>query len=129
MTIIEQYFHSARSPRAVGVRDAIRPRIAATMLARKSAPTPMRTTEVPGNAGDGTASISCANASHKRRPRAIPTGIPTIVPIRTAMLDCQATTAANCRLVNPSVFNSATSRRRRRIEATKVRPRAISAVD
>ena len=68
--------------------------------------------EIPGVAGAGTAPISCAKASHKTRPMATPTGMPTTVPIHTAMLDCQATTAANCRPVNPSVFNKARSRRR-----------------
>jgi hypothetical protein len=36
-----------------------------------------------------------ANRSQSHRPRAIPSGTPTMVPITTAIVDCQATVAAN----------------------------------
>jgi hypothetical protein len=73
--------HSARSSRAVGVRAARRPGRAATTLARTSPPTTMITTEVTGTDGDGTASISLAKRLHRNRPRMIPRGTPTTVPI------------------------------------------------
>jgi hypothetical protein len=47
--------------------------------------------------------------------------------MKMAMLDCHATAAANWRWVNPSVFNKAKSRRRRRTEATSISPRAPTA--
>ena len=37
--------------------------------------------------------------------------------------DCQATAPASCPRVKPSVFSSAKSRRRRRIDAIRVSPR------
>ena len=50
-------------------------------------------------------------------------------PIATAMLACHATVAASCRRVNPSVLNSASSRRRRRTEVSSVRPSADNRAD
>ena len=45
----------------------------------------------------------------------------------TATLDCQATLEANCRPVNPSALSMAMERRRRRTEATRVSPIAVTA--
>ena len=55
----------------------------------------MRATETTGTLGAGTAWMLRANRSQSQRPRAIPRGTPTTVPIKTAMVDCQATAAAN----------------------------------
>ena len=52
----------------------------------------MRTTVKAGTVGWGTTLICRANRSHRKRPKAIPRGTPTMVPVATAMLDCQATT-------------------------------------
>src|ERR1017187_5117908 len=119
--------HSARSNSAVGVWAAIRPGMAATTLASTSAPAAIKKIDNVGTLGVGTAWISSANTIHKNRPSPIPSGTPTAVPIATATLDCQATTDASWRRVNPSVFSRAKSRHRLRTEATRVSPRATTA--
>ena len=50
-----------------------------------------------------------------------------MTPVIAATVACQATAAASCLWVKPSVFNKARSRRRRRTEAASVRPRAAMA--
>jgi len=61
----EDPLYSARNNSAVGVRDAMRPGMAATILASTRPPTTMRTTDRTGTVVWGTALISCAKRSHK----------------------------------------------------------------
>jgi hypothetical protein len=57
----------------------------------------------------------------------MPKGMPHTVPMRTATVDCQATNPASWLWVNPSALINASSRLLRRTEATRVRPRAVTA--
>ena len=77
--------------------------------------------------GSGTADSERANTIHSQRPAATPTGTPMTTPPAAITVDCQAMVAASCRRVKPSVFSSARSRRRRRTDATRARPRAATA--
>src|SRR5439155_15210509 len=87
--------YPVRRTRAAGVRAAMRPGIAATRLASTTAPAATRAIEPAGTLGAGTTWMLSANRSHRARPRAMPSGTPTTVPIATTALDCQATTAAS----------------------------------
>lgn len=75
----------------------------------------MRTIDITGTLDAGTTCTWWAKRSHNQRPRTIPSGTPTTVPIVTAAVDCQATAAASWRRVKPSVLSRARSRRRRQI--------------
>jgi len=106
--------YSAWSNRAAGVRAATRPGTAATRFASTRPPIPTATIAVAGTVGCGTAEIVRANRVQSQRPVTMPAGIPTTVPMRATTVACAATVAASWRLVYPSVFRSASSRRRRR---------------
>ena len=102
----------------------MRPGTAATTLAKSNAPSAMRTMDSAGTVGSGTAEIPRANSVQSHRPSAMPIGMPMTTPTATDTEDCQATEAASWRpWVNPRVFKRASSRRRRRTEATRVSPR------
>ena len=112
--------HSDWRIAALGVRAAWRPGMAATRFASTSAPIATMAMDSVGTVGLGTAAISRANLVQSDLPTTMPTGTPTTVP-RSATTDaCDATVAASCRRVKPSVFKSARSRRRRRTEVMSV---------
>ncbi len=118
--------HSVRSTSAAGVRAAMRAGIAATRLARISAPAATNIREA-GTEGWGTALMLRAKRIHSWRPMAMPTGTPTTAAIAAIAEACEATVAANCRAVNPRVFNKARSRLCRRTDAIKLRASATIA--
>ena len=70
------------------MRAARSPGIAATRLARTSAPTATIAIEGAGTVGCGTAEMLCANRVHSHRPVTMPMGTPTTVPMIAATDAC-----------------------------------------
>ena len=66
--------------------------------------------------------FSWANSTQSHRPSVMPTGSPTMRPASPITVACTATGTEIWPPVNPSDFKSARSRRRRRTDATRVRP-------
>ena len=105
--------------RLVGVLAARRPGMAATTLARTSAPSATSPMARSGTVGSGMAKSSCAKRSHMAWPKTMPSGTPIQTPMATVTVDCQATTAESWPRVKPSALRRARSRLRRRTEVEK----------
>ena len=119
--------YSARSSTAVSVRAAWRPGIAATRLARTARRARRARSRAPGPSARARRGSDGRRDSRARARARCPAGMPMIVPIATATVDCHATTPASCRRVKPNVLSSARSRRRRRTDVTSVSASATTA--
>ena len=107
--------HRGRRARRRAARESRRRRSRARVRRSRRARSPAR-----APSGAAPRSIARAKRSQSQRPATMPIGTPMTTPITTATVDCHATTAASWRRVKPSVLSSASSRRRRRTEATRI---------
>ena len=83
--------------RAPSARAAYLPGNAATRSASTSAPRPTYTSGNVGTVAPGTAEISWSKMIQSQRPGAMPTGIPAMSRMATAIVNCQATVAVSWR--------------------------------
>ena len=84
-------------------------------------------TDSTGTVGSGTAPICSANRIHSQRPSTMPSGMPTTIPIPTAMDACHATAADSWRWTKPNTLSCARSRRQRRTDDARASASATTA--